>query len=98
MPKSKTRKPRTAPDRPARPPVTAENALEVATLALYQASCELVREAEVRITAAARAGDDTGPAIEVHHHLRTAALGILVSYSQMTGLPDPRSALDPSFK
>lgn len=93
MPKSKTRRPRaTAAPRPARghPPVTAQNALEVATLALLQASLEIVREAELRVTAAARQGEGVQEALDLHHHLRSASLGLLVAYSQLAGLPDPR--------
>lgn len=26
----------------------------------------------------------------MHHHLRTAALGLLVAYSKLENLPDPR--------
>lgn len=92
MPTSKTRKKTVRPDRPARPPITAENAMEVATLALVQASFEIVREAEVRITAAARTGDKekVDEALEEHLYLRASSLGLLVAYSQMAGLPDPR--------
>lgn len=91
MPTSKTRKksPRPRPAGP-RPPVTAENAMEVATLALVQASFEIVREAELRITVAARSGEGVEEALRDHHNLRTASLGLLVAYSEMAGLPDPR--------
>jgi hypothetical protein len=72
--------------------VTPEKALEVASLALVQASFEVVREAELHITAAARAGDAAAveEALAVHHELRSGALGFLVAYSRMAGLPDPR--------
>jgi hypothetical protein len=89
MPTSKTRK---KTDRPARPPVTAENAMQVATLSLVQASFEIVREAELRIGVAARTGDQqkVDAALEEHLYLRASSLGLLVAYSQMAGLPDPR--------
>lgn len=93
MPTSKTRKkPASAPRRSdsPRPPAT----LETATLAMVQASFEVVREAEVAIQAAARHGDreEVDKALEVHHHLRSGALGLLVAYSQLAGLPDPRES------
>jgi hypothetical protein len=90
MPKSKTRtRPAPRPVRPA-PPVTGEKALEVASLALVQASLEVVREAELHITLTVRAGEGVDQALEVHHYLRSASLGLLVAYSQLAGLPDPR--------
>lgn len=94
MPQSKTRKPTRRTDRPVRPPVTAENALEVATLALVQASFEIVREAEMHIAAAARSGDPekVDAALSVHHELRSGSLGLLIAYSQLAGLPDPRES------
>lgn len=95
MPKSKVRrKPAAAPPQGSlqRQPAT----LSSATLALYQASLEIVREAELVITAEARAGGDTDKALDVHHHLRTGALGFLIAYSKMTGLPDPREAVTPA--
>lgn len=92
MPTSKKRRPAAAPLRAQRTaaPATPEQALTQATLALLQASLQLVQEAELHITRAARAGEDTAPALDVHHHLRTAALGLLVTYHKLTGLPDPR--------
>lgn len=89
MPKSKTRPraataPRPARGRPLAPTITT------ATLALLEASLQLVQEAELHITAAARAGRDPAPELDVHHHLRTAALGLLVAYSKLENLPDPR--------
>jgi hypothetical protein len=91
MPKSKTRvRPaavRKAPPGPQHPPT-----LTTATLALTQAALEVVREAELHITAAARAGDGVDQALDVHHHLRTGALGLLVAYSKLAGLPDPRDS------
>lgn len=87
MPVSRTRK---KPTFPPRQLVTAENALEVATLALVQASLEIVREAELRIGVAARSGEGVDEALRHHHNLRTASLGLLVAYSDMAGLPDPR--------
>jgi len=92
MPKSKTRK--TAP-RPVQRPV-GKPSLETATLAMVQASFEVVREAELHITAAARAGDEEAlnEAFAVHHELRSGALGFLVAYSRMAGLPDPRESRD----
>lgn len=90
MPKSKTR-PR-APRQQARPTPTPtpEASLRVATLALTEASLQIVREAELRIQLKVRAGEDTTAAIELHHYLRTASLGLLIAYSQLEGLPDPR--------
>lgn len=95
MPKSKTRRPART-DRPSSPPPSPERALEVATLALVQASMEIVREAELHITKAARAGDQEGldKALSVHHELRSGSLGLLVAYSQLAGLPDPRESRD----
>lgn len=93
MPTSKTRKPTRRPDSQPLPRVTAENALEVATLSLVQASMELVREAELHITRAVRAGEGVEKALEQHHNLRTASLGMLVAYSGMAGLPDPRDSV-----
>lgn len=92
MPKSKVRKPAAARPGPAqRQPAT----LTTATLALYQASLEIVREAELEITRAARTDGDTDAALDVHHHLRTGALGFLIAYSKLTGLPDPRELAPP---
>lgn len=93
MPTSKTRKPTRRPDSRPIPRVTAENALEVATLSLLQASLEIVREAELHITKAVRAGSGVEKALEQHHDLRTASLGLLVAYSKMAGLPDPRDSV-----
>jgi len=90
MPTSKKRKPTTRRDSQPLPRVTAANALEVATLALVQASFEIVREAELRITAAARSGEGVEEALAVHHELRSGSLGLLVAYSKLAGLPDPR--------
>ena len=93
MPKSKTRT-RPAAVRKAPPGAHHPATLTTATLALTQAALEVVREAELHITAAARAGDGDGvdQALEVHHHLRTGALGLLVAYSKLAGLPDPRDS------
>lgn len=92
MPKSKTRPSRRhLPDRPAAP-FPAEKVLETATLALTQASLEIVREAEARITLAARTGEGMEEALEVHLYLRTASLGLLTAYSRLAGLPDPRES------
>lgn len=91
MPKSKTRKNQRVHPRPTIPePVS----LESATLKLTKASMELVREAEVAIKRAARTGDldRLNEAITIHHYLRTGALGLLVAYSQLADLPDPRNA------
>ena len=96
MPKSKTRKrPAPSPVRSPRVqvPPTGYKALSTATLALTQASLEVVREAELHITHAARTGGDTDKALEVHHNLRSAALGLLVAYSLLEDLPDPRLAV-----
>lgn len=92
MPKSKTRTTRRPADRPSAPPVSPEKALERATLALTQASLETVREAEEGILSAIRAGEDAGMAQEVHHLLRTASLALLIAYSRLAGLPDPRES------
>lgn len=91
MPTSKTRTPRRpVPPRPARP-VSPEKALETATLALTQASLEIVREAENRIALAARRGDraTVDEALAVHDLLRASSLGLLTAYSRLAGLPDP---------
>lgn len=77
MPVSKKRK-KMVPIAPP-PPAT----LQTATLALTEASLEIVREAELHI----QKGEDL---VEVHHYLRTAALGLMIAYSQLAGLPDPR--------
>lgn len=95
MPKSKKRPRATAAVRPARGPTlatTPEKALTTATLALLEASLQIVQEAELHITAAARAGRDPAHQLDVHHHLRTAALGLLVAYSKLEDLPDPRES------
>lgn len=90
MPKSKTRPSRRhLPDRPAAP-FAPEKVLETATLALTQASLEIVKEAEAHITLAVRNGSGVEEAIENHHNLRVASLGLLVAYSRIAGLPDPR--------
>lgn len=95
MPTSKPRKPRhiASPRPKVAAPSSPEKALEVATLALTQASLEIVREAELHITAAARKGEGVEEALEVHHNLRSAALGLLIAYSQLAGLPDPREGM-----
>lgn len=93
MPTSKKRKPakptRTRSDIPL-PPAS----LVSATLAVTQAALELVKEAEVVITKATREGDTEAiaQAVEVHHYLRTAGLGMLIAYSKQTGMPDPRDS------
>lgn len=98
MPKSKTRTRPAGRPVSARPAPTPEKALEVATLALTEASFQLVREAEVRITLAARTGDQAAvdSALEEHLYLRTASLGLLVTYSKLAGLPDPRLSVPQS--
>ena len=89
MPKSKTRKTATRPTaqrvRPTAPP-----SLAAALHVLYEASTELVREAELHIQRDVRAGEDPAQSIEVHHYLRTGSLGLLVGLSKLTGMPDPR--------
>lgn len=91
MPKSKTRvRPVQRSAAPPRP--TGPATLSSATLALTQAAVMAVREAELEITNAARTGGDTAQALEVHHYLRTATLGLLVAHSKLAGLPDPRSS------
>lgn len=93
MPKSKTRA-RTALGaatvraRPTPPP-----SLAAALHVLYEASTELVREAELHIQRDVRAGEDPSKSIEVHHYLRTGSLGLLVALSKATGMPDPREVL-----
>lgn len=91
MPKSKTRKrPSAGPAHRPRPVGPAT--LQTATLALTQASLEVVREAEVNITMESRLGGDVEKALEVHHYLRTAALALLIAHSKLEGLPDPRDS------
>jgi len=93
MPQSKKRtRPAAAPLRAQRPvtPTTPEKALTVASLALTQAALQIVQEAELHIARAARTGEGVEDALEVHHYLRTAALGMLCAYSKLEGLPDPR--------
>lgn len=87
MPTSKKRKTTPRAPQPVRPAGPAT--LETATLALTQAGLELVREAELRITAAARAGEGVDEALAVHHDLRTGVLGILSAWSRLSGNPDP---------
>lgn len=91
MPKSKTRK---RPTAPPRPPSTQPVSLESAALALTRASMELVKEAEEEMILAGRAGDldRLNQILSVHHYLRTGSLGLLVAYSQLADLPDPRNA------
>lgn len=89
MPKSKTRT-RPAAVRAAGPRAQRPATLTTATLALTQAALQIVQEAELNIRHAARTGEPTDQALEVHHYLRTAALGMLVAYSKLEGLPDPR--------
>lgn len=91
MPKSKTRKRPVQPSESPRRP-TGPATLSTATLALTQAALEVVREAELVVVRTARAGEDTTEALEVHHYLRTAALGLLISHSKLSGLPDPRES------
>lgn len=91
MPKSKTRKPsRPVQDKPA-PLQSPEKMLEMATLALTEASLNVVREAEIQVTLALRAGDQErlDEAVELHLLLRSASLGMLSAYSKLSGLPDP---------
>ncbi len=91
MPKSKTRNVRRpVSDKPA-PLQSPEKALEMATLAITEASLNLVREAEIRITLAVREGDPAkvDEALALHLLLRTASLGFLSAYSRLSGLPDP---------
>lgn len=92
MPKSKTRKPAHRPvqDKPAALP-SPEKALEMATLAITEASLNIVREAETRVGLAVREGDreKLDEALALHLLLRTASLGFLSAYSRLSGLPDP---------
>lgn len=91
MPKSKTRSAARRPsDKPA-PLQSPEKALEMATLAITEASLNLVREAEIRITLAIRTGDQdkVNEALALHLLLRTSSLGFLSAYSRLSGLPDP---------
>lgn len=93
MPKSKTRTravtaPKAARVRPTPPP-----SLAAALHVLYEASTELVREAELHIQRDVRAGEDPARSIEVHHYLRTGSLGLLIGLSKLTELPDPREYL-----
>ena len=64
--------------------------MSAALLALNQAALELVREAELHIQRDARAGEDPAKSLEVHHYLRTGTLGLLLAYSTLENLPDPR--------
>lgn len=59
-------------------------------LALYRHNLDLIRVLEKEITLAARDGKDTKTLVDQHLQLRASALGVLVTYSQLTGLPDPR--------
>lgn len=74
---------------------TAPANLGAALLAVYEASTHLVREAEVELRNAARAGDEdaVNKALEVHHYIRTGALGLLTGYSVLADMPDPRDAV-----
>lgn len=92
MPTSKKRKPpRPVSDKPA-PLHSPEKALELATLALTEASLNIVREAEIQVTLAVRGRDQDrlDDALETHLLLRSASLGLLTAYRRLAGLPDPR--------
>lgn len=93
MPKSKTRKTAAPARTPARR-AQASHTLNTALTATVMAGLELVREAELHIQAAARAGDAEGvtKALSVHHYLRTGVLGLMIAHSELEGLPDPRAA------
>lgn len=91
MPKSKTRKRPSAAPAPRQRPVGPAT-LGTATLALTQASLAVVQEAEVNLRVEAQVGGDVAKAEEVHHYLRTAALGLLIAHSILEGLPDPRES------
>lgn len=61
------------------------------TLALVRSSMDLVRLAEDRIRDDIRNDRDTALSIDIHHNLRIASLGLLVSYSLIEGYDDPRT-------
>lgn len=90
MPVSKTRKKPKSPQ----PERTAPANLGAALFAVYEATTHLVREAELELRNAARAGDEdaVNKALEVHHYIRTGALGLLTGYSVLTDMPDPRES------
>lgn len=97
MPKSKTRRPAKPKTTRQQAPLLPEEELERKTLALVEASLELVRDAERAIALAAwRSDAHTSPeltaALDIHHHIRTGSLALLVAYSKLAGLPDPRES------
>jgi hypothetical protein len=76
-------------------PSTPESQLTSTSLAFVRTGLDAVRQAEAKITQLVRDGEGGSQAmtdaIEVHLNLRSAVLGALVAYSQLTGLPDPRN-------
>lgn len=84
MPTSKVRKKRVHHSHTGEP-------FQAATLAISEAALQLVKEAELRITKAAREGDRAAldAALAVHLDLRTGALGLITAWSRLTGNPDP---------
>ena len=91
MPKSKTRKrPAAAPAAPRLP----QNP-ERATLAVLRDAMQLVQRSEAQLDAFRLHGTDGAQfdqLVEQHLNRRAGVLGLLTAYSQMTGMPDPRSA------
>lgn len=77
-------------------PTRPETQLTSTSLAFVRTGLDAVRQAEAQLTRLLRDGqggtDEFDKAVEVHLHLRAAALGALVAYSQLTGMPDPRDA------
>jgi hypothetical protein len=93
VPKSKTRPRAVARPTASRVHPTPPPSLAAALHVLYEASTELVREAELHIQRDVRAGEDPARSIEVHHYLRTGSLGLLIGLSKLTDMPDPREYL-----
>lgn len=74
-------------------PRSSRKGLSVTTLALVRGSMDAVRLAEARVTQDIREDLDPAASLEVHQYLRSASLGLLVAYSLLEGLPDPRNSV-----
>lgn len=77
----------TKPKRAGHP---AGEGLERSTLRAVRGGLELVRRAEAELSNPVHGVEMQERLKETHLHLRAGVLGLMVAYSQLAGLPDPR--------
>lgn len=93
MAKKQQGHPAKAPRRGKEVSRTPKDQLAADTLEAYKTSTDLVRQSEALIIQAYRDGEDPSDLADAHLQLRSSALGLLVLYSKLTGLPDPRDGI-----